>query len=147
MKDVKYQKRVKLKDFSYKGFYRYFVTVNTDRRRPVFEDIEIVGGVLSILKAICKDYGFIVWAYCFMPEHLHLLIEGKNEDSDMRKFVSMFKQKTSYVFKRQIGRKLWQENYYEHVLRKDEDTKHVARYIFENPVRGGLVDNFIDYPF
>ena len=42
---------------------------------------------------------------------------------------------------------LWQINYYEHVLRKAEDTKGVAYYIFNNPVRKGLVEDFKDYAF
>ncbi|MBI4652326.1 hypothetical protein HY745_13835 [Candidatus Desantisbacteria bacterium] len=43
--------------------------------------------------------------------------------------------------------KLWQENYYEHVLRKDEDTKSIVKYIFENPIRKGLSCNILNYPY
>jgi hypothetical protein len=32
-------------------------------------------------------------------------------------------------------------------LRDDEDTRRVARYIFENPIRNGLVERANDYPF
>ncbi len=64
----------------------------------------------------------------------------------MRKFVSLFKQKTGYLFQYNHGMKLWQENYYEHILRKDEETVQVARYIFENPVRNGYVKDYSDYP-
>ncbi len=42
---------------------------------------------------------------------------------------------------------VWQINYYEHVLRKSEDTIVVARYIFHNPVRKGLVDDYRDYKY
>ena len=42
---------------------------------------------------------------------------------------------------------LWQRGYFEHVLRDDEDTIGVARYIIENPVRAGLVTNPLDYPY
>ena len=50
-------------------------------------------------------------------------------------------------FRQQAGLPLWQINYYEHVLRKEEDTKGVARYIFSNPMRKGLVEDFKDYTF
>jgi hypothetical protein len=43
--------------------------------------------------------------------------------------------------------KLWQPSYYDHVLRKDEDTLNVARYILDNPVRKGLVKHFLEYGF
>ena len=147
MKEVKYQKRIRLKDFSYEGFYRYFVTLVSDRKIPLFKNIRITRKILSILKNISKRYGFLIWVYCFMPEHLHLLIEGEKENSNMKKFISMFKQKTSYTYKKSTNRKLWQENYYEHILRKDEDTKDIARYILENPVRRRLVKKFTDYKF
>ncbi len=45
------------------------------------------------------------------------------------------------------GDELWQINYYDHVLRSDEATEKVARYILENPVRKGLVEDFRNYPF
>ncbi|UJS17719.1 MAG: hypothetical protein L3J17_01345 [Candidatus Jettenia sp.] len=43
--------------------------------------------------------------------------------------------------------RLWQINYYEHILRSDEDTRSVAYYIFNNPVRKGLVTDFKQYRF
>jgi hypothetical protein len=42
---------------------------------------------------------------------------------------------------------LWQRSYFEHVMRDDEDTFQVARYILDNPVRAGIVRNPEDYPF
>jgi putative transposase len=42
---------------------------------------------------------------------------------------------------------LWQQGYFERVLRNDEGTLTVIRYVFENPVRAGLVERYEDYPF
>jgi REP element-mobilizing transposase RayT len=80
-----------------------------------------------------------------MPDHIHLLIEGKDNNSDMRRFISSYKQSTGFFYKKKTGLLLWQINYYEHVLRRDEDTMNVARYIFNNPVRKELVDDFRKY--
>jgi putative transposase len=80
-----------------------------------------------------------------MPDHLHILIEGKDNNSDMRRFISSYKQSTGFYYKKKTGLPLWQVNYYEHVLRREEDTTNVARYIFDNPVRKGLVDDFKKY--
>jgi REP element-mobilizing transposase RayT len=82
-----------------------------------------------------------------MPDHVHLLIEGENSDADMQKFVALFKQKTAYWFKGIYGLKLWEVNYYEHVLRNDEATNAVARYIIQNPVRRGMVEDCSSYPY
>jgi REP element-mobilizing transposase RayT len=80
-----------------------------------------------------------------MPDHLHLLIEGKDDNSDSRRFISSYKQSTGFYYKKKTGQPLWQVNYYEHVLRREEDTMSVARYILNNPVRKELVDDFRKY--
>ncbi len=146
---VKYQKRIRLREFSYIGCYRYFVTICTDRSKEIFVNGDIVGLCVAILKNVSEKYFFTIWVYCFMPDHLHILAEGKNEKSNFRKFISVYKQKTSYevvqTFK--FANKLWQENYYERVLRKEEATLDVIKYILNNPVRKGLVENFLNYPY
>ncbi len=43
--------------------------------------------------------------------------------------------------------RLWQEGYYERVLRDDDASRDIARYIIANPVRGGLVTSPIEYPY
>ena len=46
-----------------------------------------------------------------------------------------------------FGRRLWQRYGFEHVVRDEETTLVVARYIVENPLRAGLVRRVEDYPF
>lgn len=144
---LKYQKRIRLKNFDYKGLYRYYVTINTNYKISYFNEKGLVELVKKVLKDMAEKFRFLIWVYCFMPNHLHFLAEGEKEDSDFRKFVTAFKQKSGYLYKKQIKKKLWQENYYEHVLRKDEDTMRVIKYILNNPVRAGLVENYYDYPY
>lgn len=90
---------------------------------------------------------FAVIAYCFMPDHLHVLAQGSDEAADFKQFVRMFKQHTGFDWKRHTGRQLWQRRYFERVLRADEDTVAIARYILANPVRAGLVQAPSQYPF
>ena len=167
---INYKKRIRLKNFDYKGGYRYFITLCTFNKKPAFEDNILVnpalpfrlrkGGVnwlIDVLREKSKSFGFKIWAYCFMPDHLHLLIEGKDSNSDMKQFISSYKQYTSYYHKkqtglpvplaRQTGTPLWQINFYEHVLRNEEDTMNVVYYIFGNPVRKGLVGDYRKYKF
>jgi REP element-mobilizing transposase RayT len=81
-----------------------------------------------------------------MPDHLHLLLSGE-QDSSLADFVRHFKQLSGYRYKREYDASLWQISYYDHVLRRDEDLPTVARYIWENPVRAGLVQERGRYPF
>jgi putative transposase len=101
---------------------------------------------LDELEKACQRYGFSVLAFCFMPDHLHLLLGGE-DGASLQNFVRHFKQVSGYSFKRQYGAALWQISYYDHVLRRDEDVRQVATYIWDNPVRAGLVDSRLDYAF
>jgi len=107
---------------------------------------EVVGAALNALRSVADQERFSVWAYCFMPDHVHLLVEGLDSDSDMRRFVSVFKQKTGYWYRRTHNGRLWSSNYYEHVLRGDEATIAVTKYIIQNPLRRGMVEDCGTYP-
>jgi REP element-mobilizing transposase RayT len=82
--------------------------------------------------------------YCFMPDHLHLLVTSHG--TDVRMFLKRFKQQSAYWFRQSAGGELWQKGYYDHVLRSDEDTERVAEYILDNPVRSGLCRIWDEYP-
>ena len=61
--------------------------------------------------------------------------------------MKMFKQESSFAFKKRYKNSLWQRSYYDRVLRKEETLKEVAWYIMNNPVRKGLVDDYRSYAF
>ena len=44
------------------------------------------------------------------------------------------------------GSRLWQEGFHDRILRDNDPTEGVVRYILENPVRAGLVDDPRAYP-
>jgi len=145
--NTEHKKPSRLKAFSYLGPYRYFITIRSRGLKHCLARHDVVTENVRILHHIANQTEFSIWAYCFMPNHLHLLIEGRNANADMRRFVKLFKQKTSHWFKGVYGEKLWEPRYYERVLRTDEATTTVARYIFRNPVRKGLVEHYSDYPY
>jgi putative transposase len=103
---------------------------------------------LSKLREAAAKTGFEVVAYCFMPDHLHLLLRTPG-DADLVAFVRFFKQLSGYAYRRLTAdpETLWQTSYHDHVLRREEDLCAVARYIWENPVRAGLVESARDYPY
>jgi hypothetical protein len=72
---------------------------------------------------------------------------GQDDRSNAQKFVSLFKQKSGYWFKKNYNKNLWHISYYDHILRKEENIQGVALYILENPVRKGLASDFGEYPF
>jgi putative transposase len=83
---------------------------------------------------------FAVRAYFFMPDHLHLLVEGITGDADFRQFMKRGKQLSGYHGKRMTGHRLWVAGYYERIVRHDEDPRRFTQYILLNPVRAKLAD-------
>jgi putative transposase len=137
----------RLKTFDYLGSYSYFLTICTYDRTRIFVDDQSVDLVLMQLSRTADSQRFLVIAYCFMPDHIHLLVEGNHPAADFREFVRIFKQRSSFTWKQRNGTALWQRSYFEHVLRDDEDTIGVAKYILENPLRADLVQRPEDYPY
>ncbi len=82
-----------------------------------------------------------------MPDHLHLLVYGTSERADLKAFVIHYKKLTGFEYSRRAGRRLWQPGYYDRVLRDEEATEAIARYILENPIRAGLARQLGEYPF
>jgi putative transposase len=137
----------RLATFDYLGRHRYSLTCCTYRRRRLFTSPEVVPPVLAQISRAAEREQFAVLAYCFMPDHLHLLVAGETPASHASAFVARFKQLSGYWYRRQYGDRLWQRSAWDRVLRSEDDTWVAIRYILANPVRGGLVERPADYPF
>ena len=142
-----YKQRPRLHTFGYTGFHRYFLTFCTHARHKIFTNPEMVGCARRQIMSAAHAQAFAIIAYVFMPDHLHLLVEGKRDDADLKSFAHLAKQKSGYAHARSYHRRLWQPSYYDRVIRDDEETWDVIRYIVMNPVRAGIVKDFRLYPF
>jgi putative transposase len=136
-----------LKTFDYLGCHRYSLTFCTNGREQHFTAATAVDLARKHILRAATETQFVIIVYCFMPDHLHLLVEGQTESSDGKRFIARAKQYSAFYFKQAYRKALWQRYGYEHVLRDDEVTSVVARYILENPIRAGLVQRVEDYPF
>ena len=99
----------------------------------------------QVLRAAGRT-AFEITTYGFMPDHLHLLVEGIRNDARLPAFVKRAKQMSSYHAGKVGQRRIWQTGSHDRVVREDEDPRDYARYIVNNPVRRGLVENAADYP-
>jgi putative transposase len=136
-----------LKSFDYVGLHRYFLTFCTRNRDRVFVTKERVDLVRTQILRAADEESFAIVAFCFMPDHLHLLVQGESEDADGRRLIPRMKQFSGFYYSKQFGSQLWQRYGFERVLRHEEETLSVAKYILENPVRGGLVAHPNQYDF
>ena len=110
-------------------------------------DEDVVRLTLQQILRAATENRFAILAYCFMPDHLHLLVEGDSDDSDCRRFIKSSKQYSRFYYSKACAQQLWQRYGYERVLRNDEATLDVARYILNNPLRAGLVGDVREHPF
>jgi putative transposase len=136
-----------LKTFDYLGVHQYFLTFCTYERRRLFLESDAVVAVRTQIQRAASDQRCAVIAYCYMPDHVHMLVEGQADDSDCRQFISRAKQYSGFHYKAAFGQRLWQRYGYERTLRSDEASISVARYILENPIRARLVKGIDEYPF
>jgi len=82
-----------------------------------------------------------------MPDHLHMLLDGRSDAADFRAAMTVIRQRSAVAFRRATGQALWQDGYFERVLRREEQTVDVVRYILWNPVRANLVRAPEEYPY
>ena len=136
-----------LAGFSYVGYHRYSLTFCTKDRKRLFVSDAVVDLVLSQISRAAIECEFAVLAYCFMPDHVHLLVEGRAEHSDCKQFIARAKQYSGFYYSKTYRVRLWQRYGYDHVLRDDEKMLVVARYILQNPIRAGLVKRIEEYPY
>jgi putative transposase len=141
------RKKPRLHPSAYVGLSRYFLTFCTAHRSRLFTDRVVVSTVLTQFEHSSSALHFALIAYCFMPDHVHLLVEGCSEGADLATFVHQSKQRSAYAYSRRFGGRLWQPGYYDRALRDPENTASVIRYILDNPVRSGLVQAPGDFPF
>lgn len=143
---MRHRRSLRLPGFDYLGCHRYFLTYGTFARICHFLDPEIVALVSTQFLRAASEERFEILTYCFMPDHVHLLVEGTDDGCDGKRFIKSSKQYAGYHFRAKTGRPLWQRDSFERVLRDTEGSLAVARYILANPVRAGLVQRPLDYP-
>src|ERR1700690_4042623 len=135
-----HRKQARLPAQSYVGVKSHFVTIWCDLRQNFLANIPTAEMVRDCLLDCARRYGFVVHAYCLMPDHLHLLVlvQGSQSSANLTKFMRIFKSRTAFAFRQCDGQRLWEMSYYDHVLRTSDSLKDVANYIWWNPVRKRL---------
>jgi putative transposase len=144
----KFPKKVRLPLEAYKDLLNpCVITVATFQREKLFKNRDFTSSCIRILKDLCTTGHFTLWAFCFMPDHLHVLIQGDGSTSIIRlvqQFKSLCTRKSrEYGYRDRI----FQTSFYDHFLRQGDEVEKHVRYILENPIRKGLVMENTDYPY
>jgi putative transposase len=85
-------------------------------------------------------------AYCLMPDHLHLIWMGLRRESEQ---INAMKFLRTYLEPALAGRREWQHQPHDHVLREEERRRNAFAsfcfYVVANPVRAKLVKRETDW--
>lgn len=90
------EKKHRLSSLCYQGEIRITFTLCVKDKKPLFAQKEIVNKFIEVLKEAGNKFNCKNWVYMFMPDHLHLILEGKTDQSDLWKAIVLFKQKTGF---------------------------------------------------
>ena len=126
--------------------YPHHVTQRGNNREQVFFDKQDRRIYLEFVRQYSRKHQLDIWAYCLMPNHLHLLVVPRNEKS-MARAVGLGSQSYTRYLQRKYLRsgRIWQNRYFSCIVDTDEHLWAVARYIEMNPVKAGLVTRAENY--
>jgi REP-associated tyrosine transposase len=127
----------------------YFITTCTSKRRATLAS-KIVANILVAEWRDSHDrHGWAVGRYVIMPDHVHFFCSAELDAKPLPAFMQAWKQWTSKRMARELGLpvKVWQEEFFDHVLRSSESYSQKWNYVRENPVRAGLVETSDEWPW
>ena len=82
-----------------------------------------------------------------MSDHVHALLEGCTDDADVLSAAKLFKQRCGFRSKKRFPHLRLQKDFYNHILRDEEDFPKHVYYLLNNPVRAGLATGWDEYPY
>ena len=123
----------------------YHIMARGIGQQRIFEQSEDYDQFLDFLFDVKKISGFVLYAYCLMGNHIHLLLkEGAEPISQIFKRLG-----TRYAqwYNGKYGRSghLFQNRYGSEPVESDDYFLSVLIYIYQNPVKAGICSNTVDY--
>ena len=125
----------------------YFVTFCVHKRASLLASVGIHSAFIQFANRALREFNVAVGRYVLMPDHVHFFVCG-GKDFLLGRWVGTLKQALARGISRSRSQgQVWQEGFFDHVLRNDESMSQKWEYIRQNPVRAGLVDHAEDWPF
>ena len=125
----------------------HHVTQRGNRRQATFFCDDDYRAYIELMKEWCCKYDVAIWAWCLMPNHVHLIAVPQTESGLARAIGEAHRRYTRKINFRENWRgHLWQGRFASFPM--DEPYLLAAiRYIEMNPVAAGLVSSPAEYPW
>ncbi len=125
----------------------YHVTARGDRQEPIFEDSDDRVAFLELLAKEVGQQGWLLYAFCLMGNHYHLLLETPEPNlvRGMRRLNGVYTQ----AFNRRHDRAghVLQGRYKAILVDRDSYLLELCRYVVLNPVRAQMVSGVGEWPW
>lgn len=125
----------------------HHVTQRGNRRLTTFFGDEDYKAYIDLMAEWCGKCGVEIWAYCLMPNHVHLIAVPESEDGLRRGIGEAHRRYSRMINFRQDWRgHLWQGRFASFPM--DESyLLAAARYVEMNPVRARLAEDASSWPW
>ena len=127
--------------------FPHHVTQRGNRRMKTFFSQADYLAYLELLMEFREVAEVEIWAYCLMPNHIHMVVVPKSKEGLAVLFRHVHRQYTRRInFRENWTGHLWQERYHSFVM----DERHLlaaVRYTELNPVRAGLCNSPQEWPW
>jgi len=126
----------------------FFVTTCTRERKKLLTIREAPNILREELKQSGSRHGWTVGRFVIMPDHVHFFCAPTQLARPLDRFVGSWKEWTAkrLIREQAIASPLWQEGFFDHLLRSTESYSQKWDYVRMNPVRAGLCERPEDWP-
>jgi putative transposase len=125
----------------------HHITQRGNRRQQTFFCDGDYEEYLTLMSRWCQKRGVEIWAYCLMPNHVHLIAVPETEDALRLAIGEAHRRYTRMINFREGWRgHLWQGRFASFIM-DDIYLMTCARYVELNPVRAGLAERPEDWPW
>ncbi|MGV3613882.1 MAG: transposase [Fimbriimonas sp.] len=142
------EKRHRLPEAAYVGRKAVSFVVCEAARRPLLANPQVVDALVPLLSRSAAAEGCVVPVYCFMPDHVHVMVLGLRDDSRPKSAMERFKNAAGRwaEYDSTLGIR-FQKDFYDQIVRRGKGYASHVRYVALNPVRAGLVTHIEAWPF
>ena len=124
----------------------YFVTFCTDDRKHLLANEIVLAAFLDACSRV-ESAGNTVGCFMIMPDHIHIFIRIGPEGKLGQAVKCLRERITKRLRERDPALKVWQPEFFDHLLRSSESYSTKWDYVRHNPVRAGLINAPDEWPY
>ncbi|MFA5199972.1 MAG: transposase [Candidatus Omnitrophota bacterium] len=126
----------------------YHIITRGNQKQTVFKEVADYQKYLLLLIRYKNKFKFKLYAFCLMPNHIHLLMEVQKSNR-LNKIMRGVNLGYTLYFNRKYKKvgHLWQDRFKSKIIEKDAYLLECIKYIENNPIRSSLVNSINEYPW